>query len=92
MIQTFSHKGLEKLYRTGKKSGIAPSDAVRLGDILAILNSAAVAGDMNFPGARLHALKGDKSGHHAVNVSGSWRVTFRFEQGDAYEVDYRQYH
>ena len=92
MIQTFSHKGLERFYRTGKKMGIAPSHAVRLGDILAILNSAAVAGDMNFPGARLHALKADMSGHHAVNVSGSWRVTFRFEQGDTYEVDYKQYH
>jgi len=43
---------------------------------------------MNLPGFRLHALRGDLRGHGAVSVSGNWRVTFRFEDGDAVDVDY----
>ena len=48
--------------------------------------------DMNLPGFRLHPLKGELKGHWAVWVSGDWRVTFRFHAGDAYEVDYLDYH
>jgi proteic killer suppression protein len=48
--------------------------------------------DMDLPGFRLHPLKGDLKGHLAVSVSGNWRVTFRFEGGDAYDVDYLDYH
>ena len=47
---------------------------------------------MNLPGFRLHELKGPLKGHHAVSVSGNWRVTFRFEDGAAVDVDYVDYH
>jgi proteic killer suppression protein len=47
---------------------------------------------MNLPGLRLHALKGDMSGFHAVSVSGNWRVIFRFVDGNALDVDYTDYH
>ena len=47
---------------------------------------------MNVPGFRLHVLKGRLKGHHAVSVSGNWRVTFRFEEGSAVDVDYVDYH
>ena len=47
---------------------------------------------MNFPGFRLHSLKGEMKGHHTVSVSGSWRVTFRFEDGFAVDVDYVDHH
>ena len=47
---------------------------------------------MNLPGFRLHALKGDLEGHFAVAVSGNWRVTFRFDDGQAVDVDYTDYH
>ena len=47
---------------------------------------------MDLPGFRLHPLKGHWKGHWAVSVSGNWRVTFRFEGGDAYDVDYLDYH
>lgn len=47
---------------------------------------------MNFPGSGLHPLKGNLAGHWAVKVSGNWRLTFRFENGDAHIVDYRDYH
>ena len=47
---------------------------------------------MNLPGFRLHMLKGRLKGHYAVSVSGNWRVTFRFEDGSAVDVDYLDYH
>ena len=47
---------------------------------------------MDLPGFRLHALKGRLKGHYAVSVSGNWRVTFRFEEGEAVDVDYVDYH
>ena len=64
----------------------------RLGDQLAALDSAAHLQDMDIPGWRLHSLKGKASGRHAVRVSGNWRLTFEFKDGDAYVVDYEDYH
>ena len=48
--------------------------------------------DIDLPGLRPHPLKGERQGHYAVTVSGNWRVTFRFEDGDAVDVDYVDYH
>ncbi len=47
---------------------------------------------MDLPGFRLHRLKGNLKGHCAVSISGNWRVTFRFEDGHAVDVDYLDYH
>ena len=47
---------------------------------------------MNLPGFKLHKMRGQLEGHHAVSVSGNWRVTFRFENGEAVDVDYLDYH
>jgi proteic killer suppression protein len=47
---------------------------------------------MNLPGYRLHPLKGNQAGRYAVDVSGAWRLTFEFDNGDAVVVDYEQYH
>ena len=47
---------------------------------------------MNYPGSFLHQLSGDKKSFHAVKVSGNWRVFFKFIDGDAYTVDYDDYH
>ena len=47
---------------------------------------------MNIPAWKLHPLKGNLAGHWAVWVSGNWRMTFKFEGGDALVVDYQDYH
>ena len=47
---------------------------------------------MNLPGLRLHSLKGRLKGAWAVDVSGNWRVVFRFEGKEAVDVDYVDYH
>lgn len=92
MIQSFRHKGLEKFFVAGKTTGIRADHAKRLRLILARLAAAQSPRDMDLPGLRLHPLKGSLKGHHAVDVSGNWRVTFRFDGGDAVDVNYLDYH
>ena len=92
MIKSFSHKGIEAFFIKGTKAGIQAVHAARLSRQLAQLNQAQTPRDMNLPGWRLHALSGGLEGHWAVTVSGNWRLTFRFEDGDAVLVDYQDYH
>jgi proteic killer suppression protein len=92
MIQSFRHKGIEQFFRTGSKAGIQPKHAAKLGLQLSMLNQAKIAADMDAPGWRLHALKGDMAGHWTIWVSGNWRLTFAFEDENAVLVDYQDYH
>ena len=92
VIKSFKHKGLEKLFNDGSKKGIQPQHAEKLVDILDRLDASALVDDMDYPGSDLHPLKGDLKGHWAVKVSGNWRIIFRFENGDAYVVNYLDYH
>ena len=71
---------------------VAPEHVRKLRRILAVLDRSSAPRDMDLPGFRLHPLKGRLGGHHAVSVSGNWRVTFRFEDGDVVDVDYADYH
>ena len=66
--------------------------AAKLQDILARLDAAATEQDMDLRGFRLHPLKGNFKGLWAVTVRANWRVTFRFAEGDAVDVDYLDYH
>ena len=92
MILSFKHKGLERFFKTGKKSGIQAKHAKRLQIILGRLNASTSPEDMNLPGLYLHQLSGTRSKYWSVRVSGNWRVTFRFNGGDAEVVDYEDYH
>jgi proteic killer suppression protein len=92
MIKSFKHKGLEDFFHTGKKKGIKPEHADRIERILDRLNAASEIRDTNYPGSDLHKLSGDKKGQYAVKVSGNWRVFFEFVNGNAYIVDYGDYH
>ena len=92
MIRNFTHRGLERFYLTGSKSGIQPAHAGRLRLILGRLNASTAPPDMALPGLSLHELKGRKAGRWAVRVSGNWRITFRFDGPDAVDVDYEDYH
>jgi proteic killer suppression protein len=92
MIKSFKHKGLEAFFTTGKTKGIQADHGKRLSRQLFALNDATQATDMDLPGWRLHALKGELAGHWSVHVSGNWRLTFRFIGEDAELVDYQDYH
>ena len=92
MIQSIRHKGLKRLYEDDDPRGVIPDHAGKLRDILARLDVADSATDMDLPGFRLHALKGGLQGFWAVTVRANWRVTFRFDDGEPYDVDYLDYH
>ncbi len=92
MIKTIRHKGLRRFYETGKASGIQAAHARRLRLQLAALDSSRTIEDMDIPGFRLHALKGDQKGRWSIFVNGNWRLTFEFIEGDAYLLDYEDYH
>ncbi|MEZ5690660.1 MAG: type II toxin-antitoxin system RelE/ParE family toxin [Rickettsiales bacterium] len=86
------HKGLMVFFETGSTAGIQVKHAKRITNILALLNEAKAVQDMNILGYNLHQLKGNTKGLYSVKVSGNWRITFRFENGNAYIVNYLDYH
>lgn len=92
MIKSFRNRALKRLVESNDRSGVSPQHVRKIIFILNALGSATRIGDMDLPGLGLHQLRGEYAGHHAVSVSGNWRITFRFDDGDAYEVDYLDYH
>jgi proteic killer suppression protein len=92
MIKSFNHKGLSKFFETGSAAGIQPGHRQKLRIRLTALDTATCVEDMNTPGWRLHPLKGNRSGLWAIDVSKNWRIVFKFTDGNAYIVDYEDYH
>lgn len=92
MIRSISHKGLRRLYQDGDSSGVNPDHAGKLRNILTRLDAAHTAADLDLPGFRLHLLKGELKGFHAVTVRANWRAIFRFAFGEVDDVDYFDYH
>jgi toxin HigB-1 len=92
VTRSFRHKGVERFFKIGSKAGITAAHAPRLTRQLSALNGAREPADMNLPGWGLYALKGMLSNHWSVSVSGNWRLTFTFKDGDAELIDYQDYH
>jgi toxin HigB-1 len=92
MIRNFAHRGLRRLFEQGDRSRIRPGLVAKVERVLARLDASAAPGDMDVPGFGLHPMTGDRKGFWAVVISRNWRVIFRFEGGDAYDVDFLDYH
>ena len=92
MIVSFKHRGLKALYDGRTTRRAAPEHIQKLRDILAVLDRSRRVQDADLPGFRLHPMKGKMKGHYAIDVSGNWRVTFRFEESGVVDVDYLDYH
>ena len=92
MIRSFRHRGLKRLFEDGDPSRIRPDLVEKVENILSVLNAASAPHDLNLPGYRLHALKGDRKGYWAVTVRANWRIVFRLKDGDAFDVDFVDYH
>lgn len=92
MIVSFRHKGLKLLYDKGDRRRIKPEYVGKVERILARLDEASGPADMDLPGFRLHPLKGSYAGYWAVDVSGNWRIVFRFEGVNAHDVELTDYH
>ncbi|HBC1013219.1 TPA: type II toxin-antitoxin system RelE/ParE family toxin [Escherichia coli] len=92
MIKSFKHKGLKKFYTKGDVSGLEQSLVPRLKNRLSMLDAAKTIQFLDVPGYRLHELKGDRTSTWAITVSGNWRLTFIFENGDVYVLNLEDYH
>ena len=92
MIKSFRHKGLRRFYESGDTARVQAGHVKKLRFQLAALDTAISIKDMDIPGFKLHSLKGDRAGQWAISVSGNWRVTFEFRDGNVYLVDYEDYH
>jgi len=92
MIKSFKHKGLKKFFYYGDVSGIQAEHKAKLNIILSAIQATKTVNALNVPMFRLHELKGDLKEHYSMRVNGNWRVTFKFEDGDAYILDYQDYH
>jgi toxin HigB-1 len=92
VIVHFKHKGLKRLFEDGETKAIRAEHIEKVENILAVLNRAANPADMNLPGFKLHSLKGEKKGFYAVTVRANWRIIFRFEEGNACDVELIDYH
>ncbi len=92
MIRSFKHRGLKRLYERGDRSGIRPDFVDTVQEILTVLDAAASPQALNVPGYRLHPLKGELKSFWSVTVRANWRIIFRFEGEDAFDVELIDYH
>ena len=92
MIKKIRHKGLKAFYLYGQTKGINFEWLPRIQRILTLLDAVTNPAGMDVPGFNLHSLKGGYQGYWAVKVTGNWRIVWRFEDGDATDVDLIDYH
>lgn len=92
MIRTSRSKALADLFRSGKSSRIDAKIQKRLLVRLDRLDAGTVVDDLNLPGYNFHGLRGFDPKRYTIHVNGPWCITFEFENGDAYRVDFEQYH
>jgi len=91
MIESFWHKGLKKLFETGKSATVPPALRQRCIDRLDVLDAATDLKDLNLPGYNLHPLHTNPV-RHSVHVNGPWCITFEWNAPKAGKVDLEQYH
>lgn len=92
MIASFKHRGLKRLYLQRDAIGVQPAHINRIENILFALQQARSIDDLKLPGFRLHALGGDLKGYWSTVVAANWRIIFRFEDGEAHDIELIDYH
>ena len=92
MVRSFKHRGLKRLYERSDRSGIRPDLVDTVQEVLTVLDGATTPHALHLPGYRLHPLKGDLQGFWSVTVRANWRIMFRFEGTDAFDVELIDYH
>ena len=93
MIRSFADSQTEELYVTGRSRRLPPEIAKRAVRRLEQLNAATGLADLKVPPSnRLHELGRDRQGQYSISVNDQWRICFRFEDGDAFDVEVCDYH
>lgn len=93
MIKTFADKRTQELYSEGKAKRVPVDLARRAARKLEYIDLATCLDDLRVPrGNQLHSLEGDRQGQHAIRVNDQWRICFQFVDGNAYDVEFCDYH
>jgi len=92
MIVNLKHRGLKRFFEEDDPRKLPAEMVERIKAILARLHQAEVIEDMNVHSYKLHPLKGSRKGEWGVTVRANWRITFRFEEGHALDVNFEDYH
>jgi proteic killer suppression protein len=93
MIRSFADTETERLYTSGKSRRLPADILKRAAMRLTQLNAATRLEDLSLPPSNhLEALKHDRLGQHSIRINDQWRICFRFENGDAFEVEIVNYH
>ncbi len=92
MIKSFRHKGLRRFFEAGSTAGIQAAHTRKIRLELTALETATTIEDMAVLGFHLHPLKGSRKGQWSITASGNWRITFEFRDGNAFLLDYEDYH
>jgi len=93
MIKTFADRRTRDLYVTGKVKRIPAELAKRASRKIEYVDLATSLEDLKVPpGNKLHALEGDRKGQHSISINDRWRICFRFIDGEAYDVEFCDYH
>ena len=93
MIKSWANSASRRFYEEGKSSKFRGLDDEAAEEHLASLDAATSLRDLSpLKSVGLHKLRGDRAGQWAMTVNDRWRVCFRFEDGDAYDVEIVDYH
>jgi proteic killer suppression protein len=92
VIASFKHRGLRMLFENDDRRRLPAAHVDKIKRILARLDEATDIRHVALPAFGLHPLKGTLKGFWAVSVSGNWRIIFRFDEGNAYDVHLVDYH
>ena len=92
MIRSFKHRGLKRFYERSERGAVRPDLADRIETILLRLDVSERIEDMDMHSFRLHPLKGDLKGFWSVTVRANWRIIFRFNDAEVFDVDLVDYH
>ncbi|WP_126243997.1 type II toxin-antitoxin system RelE/ParE family toxin [Chitinophaga rhizosphaerae] len=92
MITSFLHKGLRLYYEKGKATGLPTAHLRKIGMILTALDAVTAEEDIKQLGSGIHLLRGIYAGYWSITITGNYRIIFRFDQGEVFNVDYIDYH
>ena len=92
MIASFKSRALKRFWERDDARRLPAQFAGKVALVLDALDAATAPSDLDLPGFGFHALSGDRRGEYAVTITRNWRLTFRWHDGDAIDVDYVDYH
>ncbi|MEE8444903.1 MAG: type II toxin-antitoxin system RelE/ParE family toxin [Alphaproteobacteria bacterium] len=92
-VVSIRHRGLRRFFERGEARGLSPDRVEKIRRIMTAIDNAATLDELDtMPGWRLHRLHGDRRGTWSISVSGNWRLTFRIEDHQIFDLDLEDYH